>query len=179
MSTVRLVFVTVVASVSVMAVGCDNGRRGRVEPAHTETGRSDGSVVRDVPRPEPESTEVTLRGRFTGRAVDPPLKELDTRMAVVPWHGEGEVEITAPREGRAEGVVSGVFRAEGFVLRLRGWRSARGIRAVIDQDTDAGEGVWRGMLDGAFEGQTTSLRGRWTVSSDGGRNVRGGTFEVH
>ncbi|MEZ4406210.1 MAG: hypothetical protein R3A52_07025 [Polyangiales bacterium] len=142
-------------------------------PSPAVTAPADAPAAVDAPpeRSEPES--VNLRGAFTGQSVDPPLRELDRSMTVAPWRGRGELTVTVPPR---EGEVRGEMRADGFVLRLRGWRTEQGVRATLDQETDAGEGVWRGLLDGVFEGG--ALRGTWAASADGGRNARGGTFEA-
>ena len=167
-----------VAVVFVAALACKRAEA----PAPSPSPAPPPAAAADVPpaavdappaRSEPES--VDLRGSFTGQSVDPPLRELDRSMAVAPWNARGELTLTVPPGGR-EGEVRGELRAEGFVLRARGWRSASGLRATLDQDTDAGEGVWRGLLDGVFEGG--ALRGTWAASADGGRNARGGTFEA-
>lgn len=157
----------------VSALACKRAASPAPLPTPAVTERADVPAAVDAPPERSEPASVDLRGTFTGESVDPPLRELDRTMTVAPWRGRGEVTLTAPPR---EGEVRGEMRADGFVLRLRGWRTERGVRATLDQETDAGEGVWRGLLDGVFEGG--ALRGTWAASADGGRNARGGAFEA-
>lgn len=115
----------------------------------------------------------TLRGTFTGRGVDPPLRAFDPTMAVDPWQGEGALTLELPRE---DGVVSGTMRAEGMAFVVRGWRAGETVRATLEPEAvgDAGSAdVWRGLLDARLAGD--ALTGTWQASAEAGRRTRGGT----
>lgn len=126
-----------------------------------------------APTPPPVPAVRTLRGTFTGRGVDPPLRAFDPTMAVDPWRGEGALTLELPRE---DGVVSGTMRAEGMAFVVRGWRAGGTVRATLEADTigDGGSAnVWRGLLDARLEGD--ALTGTWQASAEAGRRTRGGT----
>jgi hypothetical protein len=126
-----------------------------------------------APAPAPVPAVRTLRGTFTGRGVDAPLRAFDPTMAVDPWQGEGALTLELPRE---DGAVTGTMRATGMAFVVRGWRAGDTVRATLEPEAagDAGSAdVWRGLLDARLAGD--ALTGTWRASAEAGRRTRGGT----
>lgn len=112
-------------------------------------------------------------GRWDGRAVDPPLREFDHSMEVVPWQGEGELRLHIPA---GDGPVDGTMLSDHFQLTVRGSRYGNRVRATLDADYDAGNDAYRGMLDAELQGD--ALSGTWRASAEAGRKARSGAVHA-